>query len=160
MYLMTMASGKPSAFFDWNNNYGNDLNKCVLQHCSNIPKSICRPGFEIGVQPVLSQTLGEDICLGSCRGVMAAGEGMYMKVSTDDFSGKVKMYMGDTTVTDDPMPIPGGIGVIEINHMQKLLDYICFNGFEHHVAVNMSRNTGVFKEACEKYLGWNVYLHE
>lgn len=160
MYMMTAASDKPSAVFDWNNNYGNDLNKCVLQHCSNIPKSMCGPEFAIGVQPVLSQTLGEDNCLGSCRGVMAVGEGMYMKVSTDDFSGKIKMYMGNATVTDDPMPIPGGIGVIEINNMQKLLEYICYNGFEHHVAVNMSKNADVFKEACEKYLGWNVYLHE
>lgn len=160
MYIMTIASGTPSAFFDWNNNYGNDKNKCVLQHCSNMPKSICRPGFELGVLAVMSQTLGPDVCFGACKGIMKTGEGMYMKVSTDDFSGKIKMYMGNATVTDDPMFIDGGIGVVEINNMQKLFDYLCFNGFEHHVAFSMSRNMDALKEACEKYLNWNTYIHE
>ena len=29
----------PAALIDWNNNYGEDRNKCVAQHCSNYPKS-------------------------------------------------------------------------------------------------------------------------
>jgi L-fucose isomerase-like protein len=39
MYMMTLASGTPSALLDWNNNYGSDPNKCVCFHCSNLPKS-------------------------------------------------------------------------------------------------------------------------
>ena len=36
--------------------------------------------------------------------------------------------------TDDPLETFGGAGVVEIPGLQKLLRYICENGFEHHVA--------------------------
>ncbi len=38
--------------------------------------------------------------------------------------------------------------------MQKLLRYICENGFEHHVAMNMNLCAGAVDEALSKYLGW------
>ena len=34
MFILQLASGKPSAILDWNNNYGDDKNKCVVFHCS------------------------------------------------------------------------------------------------------------------------------
>ncbi len=37
MYAMALASGKPSALVDWNNNYGDDPDKGVIFHCSNLP---------------------------------------------------------------------------------------------------------------------------
>src|SRR5512136_5380 len=40
MYAMALASGKPSALVDWNNNYGDDPNKGVIFHCSNLPKDL------------------------------------------------------------------------------------------------------------------------
>ena len=39
MYALQLASGQPSALVDWNNNYGDDPNKCVLFHCGNWAKS-------------------------------------------------------------------------------------------------------------------------
>ena len=39
MYAMQLASGKPSALVDWNNNYGDDPNKCVFFHCGNWAKA-------------------------------------------------------------------------------------------------------------------------
>ena len=38
MYAMIQASGRPSALADWNNNYADDPDKCVLFHCSNFPQ--------------------------------------------------------------------------------------------------------------------------
>ena len=35
---LRLASGTPSALLDWNNNYGDDPNKAVCFHCSNLPK--------------------------------------------------------------------------------------------------------------------------
>ena len=35
MYAMQLASGKPSALVDWNNNYGDEEDKVVLFHCGN-----------------------------------------------------------------------------------------------------------------------------
>ncbi len=37
MYALTLAGGHPSALVDWNNNYINQPDKCVLFHCGNWP---------------------------------------------------------------------------------------------------------------------------
>ena len=50
-------------------------------------------------------------------------------------------YVGEGRFTDDPLNTFGGAGVVEIPHMQKLLRYICENGFEHHVAANLSERS-------------------
>ena len=42
---------------------------------------------------------------------------------------------------------------------QKLLRFICENGFEHHVAINPTRVAFGLKEALSTYLGWEVYHH-
>src|SRR5581483_10649679 len=38
MYVLQLAAGEPSAIVDWNNNYGDDPDKAVIFHCSNLPK--------------------------------------------------------------------------------------------------------------------------
>jgi len=43
--------------------------------------------------------------------------------------------------------------------LQELLDFLCRNGFEHHVAINRSDCADALKEALSKYLGWEVYNH-
>jgi L-fucose isomerase-like protein len=44
--------------------------------------------------------------------------------------------------------------------MQKLLNFICENGFEHHVAANFSNVASPVYEAAKKYLGWGMFYHE
>jgi L-fucose isomerase-like protein len=44
--------------------------------------------------------------------------------------------------------------------MQKLLRYICENGFEHHVAANLSSVGAAVHEAATRYLGWEMYWHD
>jgi len=48
---------------------------------------------------------------------------------------------------------------VEIANMQKLLHYICENGFEHHVAANFSTVAPMLYEAATNYLGWEMYQH-
>ena len=38
MYVLQLAADAPSAIVDWNNNYGEDPDKAVIFHCSNLPK--------------------------------------------------------------------------------------------------------------------------
>jgi len=40
-----------------------------------------------------------------------------------------------------------------------LMNYICTNGFEHHVAVSLSSVGDVLKEAFQNYFNWEVYCH-
>ena len=47
----------------------------------------------------------------------------------------------------------------QILEFQKLLRFICENGFEHHVAVNPTRLAAGVQEALSKYLEWEVYRH-
>ena len=69
-------------------------------------------------------------------------------------------YVGEGRFTDDPLQTFGGAGVVEIPQLQELLRYICENGFEHHVAANLSETGPAVYEAATKYLGWEMYYHK
>jgi len=43
--------------------------------------------------------------------------------------------------------------------LQGLLQYICKNGYEHHVAVNRSSFGAAVREALGNYKRWDVYHH-
>jgi L-fucose isomerase-like protein len=161
MYAMVQASGgKPSALVDWNNNYGEDPNKGVVFHCSNLPKDIFEEAPVMDYQEIIAGTVGKENTYGTVVGRVAAAPFTYLRVSTDDSAGKVRAYVGEGRLTKDPLKTFGGYGVVEINNFQKLLRYICENGFEHHVAINVSRTSTAVREALSKYLSWEVYHHE
>ena len=69
-----------------------------------------------------------------------------------------KVKEGETT--NDTLETFGHRAVAKISRLQDLLQYICNNGFEHHVAVNPSHTAAVLAEACGKYLGWSMYTHK
>jgi L-fucose isomerase-like protein len=67
--------------------------------------------------------------------------------------------VGEGSFTSDPLSTFGGAGVVEIPEMQKLLKFICENGYEHHVAANFSKVGNSIAEAMGKYLKWDFYTH-
>ena len=158
MYAMALASGKPSALFDWNNNFGDDPNKGVVFHCSNLPKEFF-VDFAMDYQAIIAGTVGKENTYGTVVGRIKAAPFTYCRVSTDDYNGTIRAYMGEGQFTDDSLNTFGGYGVVEIPNFQDLLHYICENGFEHHVAVNQSWVSAVLMEALGKYLEWDTYLH-
>ncbi len=164
MYAMAQASGKPSALVDWNNNYGEDPDKGVVFHCSNLPKDIFVTEGEgkpvMDYQEIIAGTVGKENTYGTVVGRVKAAPLTYLRVSTDDAAGRIRAYVGEGELTDDPLSTFGGYGVVKIPNFQKLLRYICENGFEHHVAINPTRVGAGVKEALNKYLGWEVYHHE
>ena len=159
MYGMALASGKPSALADWNNNYGGDPNKGVLFHCSNLPKAFFQDTPDMDYQEIIAGTVGKENTYGTVVGRVKASEFTYTRISTVDWEGKIKAYLGHGVLTRDPLQTFGGYGVFEIPNLQKLLHYICENGFEHHVAVNLSQTADAMHEALGKYLEWDVYYH-
>jgi len=84
----------------------------------------------------------------------------FARISTDDYSGTIRGYVGEGSFTDDPVETFGGYGVVSIPEMQELLSFICENGFEHHVATNLSTVSDAFFEATVKYMGWDIYMHQ
>jgi L-fucose isomerase-like protein len=160
MYALTLASETPSALLDWNNNYGEDPNKAVCFHCSNLPKHFFREGVKMDYQLIIAGTVGKENTHGTLDGTVKAGEMSFARFSTDDFTGSITGYVGQGRFTDDPLNTFGGAGVVEIPNMQKLLRYICENGFEHHVAANFASVAAPVQEAASKYLGWTMHHHE
>jgi len=160
MYALLLASGKAPGFLDWNNNYGLEKNICVNAHCSNYPKSFMGNELEIGSLDLLSRTIDRERCFGAVKGKVAPGEATYFRISTDETRGFIKGYVGECQFIDLPFDMEGGIAVVELPNMQKLLRALCRGGFEHHVAMVRSNCAHVINEAAVRYLGWRLYWHE
>ncbi len=158
MHALRLASETPSALLDWNNNYGDDPNKAVCFHCSNLPKHFFRE-VRMDFQEIIAGTVGKANTFGTCVGQVKAGAMTFVRFSTDDTAGRMRGYVGAGRFTDDPLETFGGAGVVEIPQLQKLLQYICSNGFEHHVAANFSSVAGAVHEAATRYFGWDMYWH-
>ncbi|HOK80026.1 MAG TPA: L-fucose/L-arabinose isomerase family protein [bacterium] len=158
MYILQLASGKPSAIVDWNNNYGKDPEKAVLFHCSNFPLDVLdKPVMTHHV--ILEQTVGKEKTFGAVEGKIKPGPVSFLRLSTDDCNGEITGYVCEGTITKDPLKTFGGVGVAKINNLQELLMYICRHGFEHHVAINLSHTAAPIFEALVIYKGWEIYPH-
>ncbi len=158
MYALMLAARQPSAIVDWNNNYGTDPDKGVIFHCSNLPKDVFESS-SMDYQAIIAGAVGKENTYGTVVGRIRPSPFTYCRVTTDDFRGQVAAYLGEGLVTNDPLETFGGYGVVQIPDLQKLLRYICENGYEHHVAVTLARSAGAVQEAFGKYLGWGVYRH-
>jgi L-fucose isomerase-like protein len=160
MYAMVKASGRPSALVDWNNNYAEDPDKCVLFHCSNLPQDLFGKKGVMDYQEIIAGSVGRENSYGTIAGRMRQTDFSYCRVSTDDRAGKIRAYVGEGEMTKDPLTTFGGYGVARIPRLQGLLRHICANGFEHHVAINPTRVAASVEEAFTRYLGWDVYNHD
>lgn len=158
MYAMQLASGSPSALVDWNNNYADDDTKCVLFHCGNWAKSFL-PDITISTAPILGTSVGTENTYGALDGRTPAMPLTYGRISTDDCKGVIKAYVGEGDLTNDALNTFGNRAVAQIGNLQGLMQYVCKNGFEHHVVMNASKTAGILKEAFENYLGWETYQH-
>ena len=158
MHALQLASGTPSALLDWNNNYGDDPNKAVCFHCSNLPKHFFKE-VRMEFQQIIAGTVGRENTYGTCEGVVKASPMSFARFSTNDQHGGIHGYVGEGRFTDDPLTTFGGAGVVEIPNLQSLLRFICERGFEHHVAANMAPVSAAVLEAATRYLGWQVHQH-
>ncbi|MFZ0964446.1 MAG: L-fucose/L-arabinose isomerase family protein [Terriglobia bacterium] len=158
MYVLQLAAGEPSAIVDWNNNYGEDPDKAVIFHCSNLPKNFFEDS-KMDFQEIIAGSVGKDNTFGTVVGKLKAGPLTYCRVSTNDLQGKIRSYVGEGEITADKLQSFGGYGVVRIPKLQTLLRHICANGYEHHVAVNRSHFGRAVADALSNYKGWEVYHH-
>jgi L-fucose isomerase-like protein len=159
MHALRLASETPSALLDWNNNYGNDPNKAVCFHCSNLPKHFFAE-VKMDYQEIIAGTVGKLNTFGTMVGRVKSAPMTYARVSTDDRAGKLRGYIGEGRFTDDSLETFGGAGVVEIPRLQELLCFICERGFEHHTSANLSTVSASVYEAGKTYLGWDLYWHK
>lgn len=149
MLALELASGSPAALLDWNNNFGDDPDKAVVFHCSNLPAGLLRnPTMDAH----FSDSFEKDSGYGTISGRITAGPFTFARISTDDSDGEIIFYSGEGEFTEDPLETFGGYGVVEIPNMQDLLKIICLTGFEHHVAATKGNVDHIIEEALDKYL--------
>ena len=159
MHALALASESPSALLDWNNNYGDNPDKAVCFHCSNLPKHFFQD-VRMDFQEIIAGTVGKENTFGTVVGRVKPGAMSFARFSTDDTAGAIRGYVGEGAFTNDSLNTFGGVGVVQIPDLQKLLHYICENGFEHHVAANFSTIAAAVHEAAVRYLGWQMYRHQ
>jgi L-fucose isomerase-like protein len=123
MYILQVASGTPSAILDWNNNYGDDPNKMVLFHCSNLPKSFFKD-TKMTIHPIIGDDK-PDASFGAIQGRIKISPCTLLRIETDDMFGDIKALLVEGNYTDDPLDTYGGFGVIEIPNLQDILKTLC-----------------------------------
>jgi len=155
MYILQVATETPSAILDWNNNYGDDPNKMVLFHCSNLPKSFFKD-TKMTIHPIISDLKGDDHSFGAIQGRIKSKPCTLLRIETDDVFGEIKALLVEGKYTDDPLETFGGYGVIEIPNLQDILKTLCKEGFAHHVAASLEKVGEIVFEALSNYLGWNI----
>ena len=159
MYALTLAAQGPSALVDWNNNYGDDPDTCVLFHCSNLPKKMFAKA-RMDYQQIIAGSVGKANTYGTCVGRVKSGPFTFARITTDDATGEICAYTGEGELLPDPLTTFGGYGVARINKLQALLEHVWRAGFEHHVAINYSCCADAIAEAFGNYLDWDVYWHQ
>ncbi|MEW5818534.1 MAG: hypothetical protein AB1798_24475 [Spirochaetota bacterium] len=113
MYALQLASGSPSALLDWNNNFSDNPDKCILFHCSNLPKYFFKE-MKMDFQEIIAGKVGKENSYGTCVGPIKAGDLTFARFTTDDRNGRLRSYIGEGRVTEDSLETFGGYGVAEI----------------------------------------------
>jgi len=158
MYAMQLAGNTPAALVDWNNNYADDDDKCVLFHCGNWAKSFL-PDIKIANAPIIGTAVGVENTYGALDGRTPAGPLTYGRITTADTDGCIRTYLGEGELTNDELKTFGNRAVAHVPNLQKVLRHVCKQGFEHHVVMTQSHSAAILAEAFENYFGWEVYKH-
>ncbi len=156
MHAFELASDAAVTLLDWNNNYEEEDDKCILFHCGPTPKSLMQEGGRVTDHLIIDGAGG---CGYGCNiGRIKPTDFTFGSLMT--FAGELRVYLGEGRFTDDPIPPEffGVAGVAEIAKLQDVLLYIGENGFRHHVALTPGKVTAPVAEALGKYLGFKVAM--
>ena len=156
MYALSLASGRPATCLDWNNNYGDAPDKCILFHCGPVPQSLMISKGEVIEHPMFAKSFGAGCGFGCNVGRIAPNPITFASSKTQD--GKLFVYMGEGKFTKDPIQegFFGCGGVAQIDKLQEKLYKIGYNGYRHHVSVTPGHFARALREACARYLGYEI----
>jgi L-fucose isomerase-like protein len=158
MRALALASYNPVALMDWNNNYYDEDERCILFHCGPAPASMMDGPGRISDHSILMNAVGEGNGYGCNVGRLKPGEFTFASLMTE--SGRIQMYLGEGRITSDPVPenFFGVAGVAEIHNLQDVLLYIGRRGHRHHVSITPGKVQAPLKAALGDYLGFDVDL--
>lgn len=155
MYSMQLASEKPTACLDWNNNYGDDPNKVILFHCGSTAQKLMKETGLVTDHKMFAK--GCPGCgWGANEGRIASFPMTFSNCKTED--GKLTFYVDEGAFTDDDIEKEffGCGGVAVIDDLQRKLIKLGREGFRHHTTVGVGHMAKVLREAFVYYLGYDV----
>jgi len=158
MHALKLASGEVATCLDWNNNYGDEDDKCILFHCGPVPQAMMTEKGQITDHAIIANAVGKGCGFGCNVGRIAPGPMTFGSMLTQE--GRLSFYLGQGEFTDDPIPADffGCAGVARIPELQHVLMAIGHWGHRHHVSVTPGDVAGPVWEAFEKYLGYEVKM--
>ena len=156
MRALGLAAQGPSACLDWNNNYGDAEDKCILFHCGPVPQSMMAARGRVIEHAMFAKSLGPGCGWGCNVGRIARSPLTFSSAKTEN--GKLLLYLGEGSFTDDEIEegFFGCGGVAEIEGLQDKLLAIGKKGFRHHVGVAFGHVAIPLAEAFETYLGYET----
>ncbi len=156
MRALSLASQEPATVLDWNNNYEDDPDKCILFHCGPVPQKLMTAKGQIIQHPMFVKSFGDGCGWGCNAGRIAPADITFSSMKTED--GRLIFYTGEGRITADPIEKEffGCAGVAEIPGLQTKLYNIGKNGFRHHVGVTTGHYENAVKEAFTTYLGYDL----
>ncbi|MBN1671071.1 MAG: hypothetical protein JXR37_08570 [Kiritimatiellae bacterium] len=155
MRALSLASGRPATCLDWNNNYGQDPDKCILFHCGPVPQALMAGKGRIVDHPMFAKALGAGSGYGCNVGRIASGPMTFASAKTQD--GRLVCYLDEGVFTDDPIDDDffGCAGVARIDRLQDKLETIGHAGYRHHVGVTAGHVRAAVREAFGTYLRYD-----
>lgn len=155
MRAMTLASQKPTACLDWNNNYGDDENKVILFHCGPVAQTLMDGKGTVTEHKMFAKG-DPDSGWGTNEGRIRAMDMTFSNGFTED--GKLKVYASEARFTGEPIEKSffGCGGVAEIPDLQNKLLRLAKGGFKHHTTVGAGHMKYVLEEAFRTYLNYEV----
>lgn len=158
MHALSLASGQPPACLDWNNNYQEDDDKCILFHCGPVPAQLMTGPGRVTPHSIISTSLGKTCGYGCHQGRITPFDFTFASMLTD--AGRLKFYLGEGQFTEDHIPEEffGCAGVAKIENLQDVLLHVGLGGFRHHVSLTPGRFLAPVREALQRYLGFDVAI--
>jgi L-fucose isomerase-like protein len=154
MRCLALAADAPSSLLDWNNNYREESDKCILFHCGPVPVSMQTDSGRMVEHPMFAKSYGKGCGWGPIEGKLKSGEVTLASAKTED--GKLCSYIFDAQITEEKVENDffGVYGVAEIKNLQQKLSFFGQHCFRHHVAITNKPVAAIMKEAITKYLGY------
>ena len=156
MRALSLASGNVATCLDWNNNYGDEPDKCILFHCGPVPQTMMTAKGRVVDHAILANAVGQGCSWGCNVGRIAPTPITFASLMTED--GRLKFYLGQGRFTNDPIPADffGCAGVAEIAGLQDALRTIGTLGHRHHTSATPGHVADAVAEAFQRYLGYEV----
>ncbi len=158
MRALSLSADAATTLLDYNNNYGDEEDKCIMFHCGPVPLSMMESKGNIEEHLMFKKSYGDASGVGVNKGRIKSGEITFGSVKTEN--GRVCAFVTEGRFTDDKIEDAffGTGKVVEKKNINKISNYMAENGYKHHLAVTFGCHADAVYEALSKYLGYDVEI--